>query len=73
MHITLKRLLLGVNTDMDLKAVRGEEGLSATLLITHKCVFASVRLLVCSQVSCRAVRPGAAFEHALVALDLIEK
>lgn len=73
MHIALKRLLLGMNTDMDLEAVRSEEGLSAALLITHKCVFAPVSLLVCPQVSCRTVRPCAALEHALVTLHLIEK
>ena len=73
LHVTLKRLLLGVYTDVDLEAVRGEEGLSAALLITHKCVFTPVGLLVCSQVSRRAVRPCAAFEHALVALHLIEE
>lgn len=58
---------------MDLEAVRCEEGLSTALLIAHKCVLAPVRLLVCSQVSRRAVRPGAAFEHALVALHLTEE
>jgi len=73
MHITLKRLLLGVNADMDLEAVGGEEGLPTAQLITHKCVLAPVRLLVRSQVSRRAVRPGAAFEHALVALHLEEE
>lgn len=73
LHVTLKRLLLGVYTDVDLEAVRGEEGLSAALLITHKCVFTPVGLLVCSQVSRRAVRPRAAFEHALVTLHLIEE
>lgn len=73
MNITLKRLLLGVNTDMDLEAVRGEKGLSTALLIAHKCVLAPVCLLVCPQVSRRAVCSCAAFEHALVALHLIEK
>lgn len=71
MHLALKRLLLGVNTHMDLEAVRGEEGLSAALLIAHKRVLAPVSLLVRPQVSRRAVRPGAAFEHALVALHLM--
>ena len=73
MHITLKWLLLGVNPDVDLEAVRCEEGLSAALLIAHERVLAPVRLLVRSQVSRRAVRPGAAFEHALVALHLMEE
>lgn len=73
MHITLKRLLLGVNTDVDLEAVRGEEGLATALLIAHECVLAPVCLLVCPQVSRRAVRPRAAFKHALVALHLIEE
>lgn len=58
---------------MDLEAVGGEEGLSTALLITHERVLAPVCLLVCSQVSRRAVRPGAAFKHALVALHLIEE
>ena len=71
MHVTLKRLLLGVNSDMDLETVRGEEGLSAALLITHKCVLAPVCFLMCPQVSCRAVSSCAAFECALVALYLM--
>lgn len=48
LHVTLKWFLLGVNTNMDFEAVRGEEGLSTALLVTHKGVFAPVRLLVCS-------------------------
>lgn len=58
---------------MDLEAVRGEESLSAALLIAHERVLAPVCLLVCPQVSRRAVRPCAAFEHALVALHLREE
>lgn len=58
---------------MDLEAVRGEEGLSTALLIANKGVLAPVCLLVCPQVSCRAVRPCATFEHALVALHLIDE
>ena len=72
MHITLKWLLLGVNTDMDLEAIRREEGLSAALLIAHECVLAPVCLLVCPEVSRCAVCSCAAFEHALVALHLTE-
>lgn len=70
LYVTLEWLLLGVNTDVDLKAVRGEKGLSTALLITHECVLAPMRFLVCPQVSCCAVRPCAAFEHALVPLYL---
>lgn len=73
LHVALKRLLLGVNTHVDLEAVGGEEGLSAALLVAHECVLAAVGLLVSPQVSRRAVRPGAALEHALVALHLTEE
>ena len=73
LHFTLKRLLLGVNADVDLETVRGEEGLSTALLITHKRVLAPVSLLVRPQVSRRTVRPGAALKHALVALHLQEE
>lgn len=55
---------------MDLEAVGGEEGLAAALLVAHEGVLAAVRLLVRAQVPRRAVGPGAAFEHALVALHL---
>lgn len=58
---------------MNLEAVWGEEGLSTALLIANECVLAPVGLLVCPQVSRRAVCPCAAFEHTLVALDLIEE
>lgn len=71
MHVTLKWLLLGVNADVDLEAVRGEEGLPAALLVAHERVLAPVGLLVGAQVPCCAVRPRAAFEHALVALYLM--
>lgn len=72
LHVTLKWLLLGVNTDMDLKAVRGEKGLSTALLIAHERVLAPVCFLVCPQVSCCAVRPCAAFKGALVPFYLTE-
>lgn len=71
LHVALKRLLLGVNAHVDLEAVRGEEGLPTALLVAHERVLAPVGLLVGAQVPCRAVRPRAAFEHALVALHLL--
>lgn len=70
LYVTLKRLLLGVNTDVDFETVRSEKGLSTTLLITHKCVLAPMCLLVCTQISCCAISPWAAFECALIALYL---
>lgn len=73
MHVALKRLLLGVNADVDLEAVRGEEGFPTALLVTHERVLAPVGLLVGAQVPCRTVRPRAAFEHALVALHLMRR
>lgn len=73
MHITLKGLLLGVNANMDLEAVWSEESLSTALLIAHKRVFTPVCLLVGTQVPCRAVGPGAAFKHTLVAINLMEE
>lgn len=56
---------------MDFETVGGEEGLSASLLIAHKRVLASVRFLVCPQVSRSAVGPSAAFKSALIAFYLM--
>lgn len=62
-----------MNTDMNLEAVWGEEGLSTALLIAHKSVLAPVCLLVGTQVPCCAVRPCAAFKHTLIAIHLMEE
>lgn len=70
LHVALKGLLLGVHAHVDLEAVGGEEGLAAALLVAHKGVLAAVGLLVRAQVPRRAVRPGAAFKHALVTFHL---
>lgn len=70
LHITLKWLLLGVHTHMDLQAVRGEEGFPTTLLVAHKSILSSVGLLVGPQVSRCTVRSRTASEHALVTFNL---
>lgn len=53
--ITLEGLLLGVNADVDLQTVGGEEGLVTAQLVADKRVFSSVSLLVSPQVPCCAV------------------
>lgn len=70
LYVTLEGFLLGVDSHMDLEAVRCEEGFAAALLVTHKRVLAPVRLLVGPQVPCCAVGPCAAFKRALVPFHL---
>ena len=53
--ITFKGFLLGVNADVDLQTVGGEEGLVTAQLVADKCVLSSVSLLVGPQVPCCAV------------------
>lgn len=55
---------------MDLQAVGCEKGFAAALLVAHKRVFPTVRLLMRAQVSRRAVGARTALEHALVSLHL---
>lgn len=57
---------------MDPKAVGGEEGLAAALLVTDEGVLSAVGLLVGAQVACCAVGAGASLKGALVPLDLME-
>lgn len=54
---TDERLDLGVNTDVDLLAVRGEKGLAAAILGTLELVLTPVSLHVGSQVANGAVTP----------------
>lgn len=70
LNVTLKRLLLGVNANVNLQAVRREEGFSAALLVADKRVLPPVCLLMRPQVPRRAVCPLAALERALVSLHL---
>lgn len=70
LNVTLEGFLFRVDTDVDLQAVGCEECFAAALLVAHKSVFAAVRLLMRAQVSCRAVGPSAALEHALITLHL---
>lgn len=69
LHITLKWLLLCVHSHVDPKAVGGEEGLAAALLVTDEGVLSAVGLLVGAQVACCAVGAGASLKGALVPLD----
>lgn len=73
LNITLKRFLLGVDTNVDFEAVGGQESLSTAFLVTHKGVFPSVRLLVGAQVACGAVGTRTALKCALVAFHLSGK
>lgn len=70
LNITLKRLLLGVNTNVDFEAIGGQEGLPTSLLVAYKGIFPPVSLLMGAQVACSAVGTRAALKGALIALHL---
>lgn len=70
LHVTFKRLLLRVHSDVDFEAVGGKKGLAAAFLIADKSVFPTVRLLVSAQVPGSAVGARTALEGALVSLHL---
>lgn len=70
LNITLKRLLLGVDTNVDFEAIGGQKGLPTSLLVANKGVFPPVSLLMSAQVACSAIGTWAAFKGALIALHL---
>lgn len=73
LHITFKRLLLCVHSNVDFEAVRGKKGFATAFLIADKSVFPTMCLLVSAQVSSSAIGSWTALKSALVSLNLWDR